>query len=227
MSTPGSEPATYFVKASTLYGVTAVLDTLSITVVDIRKDQTVTIRNGSAVFATVTVTDRWGAPTITGSGTVQPIVASGDVITMQGIGELTIGMGRSALVNRSVLAPVGGCTVDDPIPTLTAEGIAISSVADTVDFIDIHSSRHATQSGISVGMTMGKVKLVYGDKVAVKTVTLEIADPQGNTRQAYVTSSGNTLVFMSDSRGAIQPSDVVTSIYLLKGNQLSIPVEIC
>jgi hypothetical protein len=227
ISTPGSEPSTYYVTASTLFGVAAVLDTLTVTVVDVRTDQAVTIRDGSTVFAAATITDRWADSAITGSGTVQPVVAPGDVITMLGIGELTIGTPRSVLVNRSVLAPVGGCTVDNSMPTLTSEGIAISSQSETVDFISVYSSLHSTQSGVALGMTMGKVKQVYGDKVAVKTVTLEIGDPQGNTRQAYVISSGNNLVFMSDSRGAIQASDVVTQIYLLKGDSLSVPVEIC
>lgn len=143
------------------------------------------------------------------------------------IGELTIGMTRADLVARGIVAPVGSCGEANPVPTLASEGIAISSVNETVDFIVVHSSQHSTQSGARIGMTMGQVKQLYGDKVSVKTVTLEIGDPQGNTRQAYVISSGNTLVFMPDSRSGIQASDVVTSITLLRGDQLSVPVEIC
>lgn len=158
---------------------------------------------------------------------VKPVVASGDVITMLGIGQLTLGMPRSALVDRGVMAPIGGCDVDDPIPTLTAEGIAISSGTDTVDFIYVYTAQHKTQSGAAAGMTMGEVKRIYGDKVSATTVTLQIGDPQGNTRQAYVISSGNTLVFLSDSRAPISASDVVTQIYLLRGASTSVPVEIC
>lgn len=92
-----------------------------------------------------------------------------------------------ALVNRGGLAPVGGCTVDNPIPTLAGEGIAISSGADTVDFIDIHSSRHATQSGIAVGMTMGKAKQL---SVPVEICGLQITGLDEQARWSCVPSGG-------------------------------------
>lgn len=158
---------------------------------------------------------------------VRPVVVTGDVLTMLGIGELTISMPRSELASRGIVAPVGSCGVANPVPTLSLEGISISSVSDTVDFIYVHTAQHKTQSGAAVGMTMGEVKRIYGDKVSATTVTLQIGDPQGNTRQAYVISSGNTLVFLSDSRAPISASDVVTQIYLLRGASTSVPVEIC
>lgn len=161
------------------------------------------------------------------SSIVRTVVSPGDVMTMLGIGELSLGMPRTALVSRGVMAPVGGCDVISPSPTLSNQGILISSGSDTVDFIVLITAQHTTQSRAKVGMTMGGVKQIYGNAVSASTVTLEIGDPQGNTRQAYVLTSGNTLVFMSDSRGAIAPNDVVTSIYLLRGKTLSIPVEIC
>jgi hypothetical protein len=125
-----------------------------------------------------------------------------------------------------IVAPQGSCEAN-PAPTLASEGIAISSVNETVDFIVVDSWQHSTQSGARVGMTMGQVKQIYGDKVSAKTVTLQIGDPQGNTRQAYVISSGNTLVFLSDSRQPIAADDVVKGIYLLRGSTVSLPVEIC
>ncbi len=227
LSTPNSEPSTYYVIASTLYGATAVLETFKVTVTDARKDQTVTIREGSASFAIVTVTDRWVNPAITGSGIVQPVVVSGDVITMLGIGGLTIGMPKAELVTRSVVAPVTACDILDAAPTLYAEGISISTVSDTIDFIVVHSPQHPTQSGVAVGMTMGKVKQVYGDKVAVKTVTLEIDDPAGQHASGVRDLQRQQPGLHVGLQGAIQASDVVTQIYLLKGGNLSIPVEIC
>ncbi len=158
---------------------------------------------------------------------VQPLVVAGDYLTMLGIGQLKIGMARSDLVDRGVMSAQGGCDATTPTPTLTEQGVMISSTSDTVDFILLTTSQHATQSGVKRGMTMGEVKQVYGDKITAKTVTLQIGDPTGNTREAYVISSGNSLVIMSDSRGPIQADDVVTSIYLLKGSSLSVPVEIC
>lgn len=167
------------------------------------------------------------SPSAAESSTVRPVVSTGDVLTMLGMGDLTLGMPRTALVARGVMAPVGGCDVTNPAPSLASEGILISSGTETVDFIVVHTPQHSTQSGVRVGMTMGQVKQIYGDKVTVRTVTLEIGDPQGNTRQAYVIASGNTVIFMSESRGPIAASDVVTSITLLRGSSLSVPVEIC
>lgn len=72
-------------------------------------------------------------------------------MTVLGIGELTICLSRSTLVGRGVMAQVGGSDAANPAPTLTSEGISISSVSDTVDFTVMHSPQHSTQSGVKVG----------------------------------------------------------------------------
>ncbi len=141
------------------------------------------------------------------------MIEPGDVLTTAGLGQLTLGMPVSVLVDAGWAVPSQICEKTwDASPRLMAEGVRFRNYGQgTIGQIMLATSKHSTLSGASVGMSVGDVKQIYGTRGRV-----EAKDGVGGKFEVYtVVADGHEIAFIGNfDKVTMSDTDTVTFVVL-------------
>lgn len=147
------------------------------------------------------------------STSTAPLVAPDDSLTISGIGGLTLGMSRDALLSSRAMVATEDLCEGSLVTGEALKGQGITLVEGVgLGQIWLTTSTHSTKSGARVGMTMAQIRTIYGADVTRKTLTYGASAPRKVDVYVYI-AQGNMIIFRADSERA-NDSDVVSSIVL-------------
>lgn len=169
--------------------------------------------------ATPATTASTRVPPSRASSSATQIVSASDPLTIVGIGGLTIGMSRDALIASKAMLPTPESPCEGRLNTsdaLQSQGITLSDYPTGLGEVWLTTAAHSTKSGARVGMTMKQIRAVYRADVTKKTLTYGATMPRKVDVYVFV-AQGNIIIFKADTERATD-SDVVTSIVLKKND---------